>query len=140
MKRVYLFDETGIYLGPYRAQESPREPGAFIVPTLSTEVPPPGLAQGQTAKWDGAAWSVIDPPVIPPHVPTTEEIEAAAKWAKDAQDMQEIKADAKFQNFISKTPSQVKNWVENSFPSLTPAEQKDLATLVQAIVILGRRL
>jgi len=54
--------------------------------------------------------------------------------------MQEIKADAKFQNFISKTPSQVKNWVENSFPSLTPAEQKDLATLVQAIVILGRRL
>ena len=52
----------------------------------------------------------------------------------------ELKADTKFQNLIEKTPQQAKNWVENNFPSLTQAEQRDLATIVMAVGILGRRL
>lgn len=139
-KTVYLFDESGGYLGPYKAQESPLEPGAFIVPTLSTDAPPPALTGGQTAVWNGTIWNVIDPPVIPPHVPTPEELAAAAQEAKDLADAQALKADAKFQNLIAKTSAQCINWAQNSFPTLTAAEQRDLGTLVQAIGILGRRL
>jgi hypothetical protein len=57
-----------------------------------------------------------------------------------AAELQALKTDAKFQNLISKTPAQAKNWVQNSFPSLTDPEHNDLATIVQAIIILGRRL
>lgn len=67
----------------------------------------------------------------------------AAQAAKDAQDKADaaaIKADAKFQNLISKTPAQAKNWVDNSFPTLTDPERKDLVTIVIAIGVLGRRL
>lgn len=40
-KIVYLFDETnGLYIGEYEAQESPLEPGEYILPTCSTEKKP----------------------------------------------------------------------------------------------------
>lgn len=78
--------------------------------------------------------------------------ELAAKAAAQAADPQhiaavaeqqarkELRLDSKFQNLINKTPAQVKNWCENNFPSLTLSEQRDLATIVMAISILGRRL
>jgi hypothetical protein len=44
MKLVYLFDANGIYTGIYSAQQSPLEPGIFIVPELSTDIAPPGAA------------------------------------------------------------------------------------------------
>lgn len=86
-------------------------------------------------KWVTAG-GVVDP--IDP--PTQAEIDAAAQAIKDRQDRQNAKADNKFQNLISKTPAQAKNWVQNNFPSLTPAEQNDLATVVQAVCILARSL
>jgi hypothetical protein len=76
----------------------------------------------------------------PADLPTPEELAVIAQAAQDKADAQELKADTKFQNLISKTPAQCKNWCENNFPSLTLSEQKDLATLVMAIGILGRRL
>jgi hypothetical protein len=77
--------------------------------------------------------------------PRTEEDKAViaavkAKREADRLALEEVKADVKFQNLIAKTPAQAKNWVENNFPSLTAPEQKDLATLVIAIGILGRNL
>jgi len=71
---------------------------------------------------------------------TPEEIAAAAEAIRSNQERLEILADNKFQAFITKTPTQVKSWTKNSFPSLTLAEQNDLITIVQAICILGRRL
>lgn len=75
-----------------------------------------------------------------PYIPTAEEIVQEAQESRNAVDRQEIKGDAKFQNLISKTPAQARNWVDNSFPTLTTPERKDLATLVIAIGILGRQL
>lgn len=71
-------------------------------------------------------------------VPTPEQVAAEAQRADNNQARAELRADAKFQSLISKTPTQCKNWVENNFPSLTPPEQRDLSTLVMAIGILGR--
>ena len=72
--------------------------------------------------------------------PTPEDVAAAAKAAQDKAEAQALKADAKFQNLISNTPAQAKNWAQNNFPTLTAPEQNDIATLVMAIGILGRRL
>ncbi len=62
------------------------------------------------------------------------------KRIADQSAADELKADTKFQNLISKTPAQVQSWVENSFPSLTRPEQRDLTTIVIAVGVLGRRL
>jgi len=139
-KTVFLFDEYGKFNGEYTAQESPREPGIFITPIRSTEIAPPSVLVTQFAQWNGVSWDVIDIPVPDPHVPTPEEIAAAAKAAQDAQDAQDAKYDAKFQSLIAMNPAQAKQWAKSSFPTLTLAEQRDLGTLVQCIAILGRRL
>ena len=75
-----------------------------------------------------------------PYVQPPEEAAAEAAEAQSRIDAQAIKADAKFQSLIGKTPQQAKNWVDSSFPSLTMPERKDLATLVIAVGVLGRRL
>jgi len=62
------------------------------------------------------------------------------KRVADQTAVGELKADTKFQNLISKTPAQAQSWVENSFPSLTRPEQRDLTTIVIAVGVLGRRL
>jgi hypothetical protein len=55
MKLVYLFDANGIYTGIYSAQQSPLEPGIFIVPELSTDIAPPGAA-GTWPVFKSGAW------------------------------------------------------------------------------------
>jgi acyl-CoA reductase-like NAD-dependent aldehyde dehydrogenase len=76
-------------------------------------------------------------PVDPP---TPEELAVAAQAAKDLADRQETQADAKFRSLTSKSPAQVKAWVRNRFPTLTVPEQDDLATVVQVVGVLARRL
>lgn len=71
-KTVYLYDETGRYNGKYDAQESPLEPGTFIVPARSTDVAPPSVGGNQFAQWDGTQWLVEDvatPPGPAPYSP-----------------------------------------------------------------------
>lgn len=138
MKRVYVFDADGLFVGPYKAQESPLAPGEFIVPINSTTVAPPSVGAKQYAKWDGSQWSVED--VVEPPPPTPEELALAAKAAQEKQDAQAAKADAKFQSFIAMTPAEAKQWAKDSFPSLTLPEQKDFGALAAAVAILGRRL
>lgn len=79
----------------------------------------------------------VPDPIDPP---TQAELDLETTKEQTRQDILDAKVDTKFQNLISKTPTQVKNWVKNSFPSLTLAEQNDLATIVTAVSILGRSL
>jgi hypothetical protein len=141
MKKVYLFDKVSLrFQAEYLAQPSPLEQGQYIVPEASTDIVPPAVSAQQFAQWNGSSWEVIDIPVPPPHVPTQEEIAAAAQAAQDLADRQETQADAKFRALTSKSPAQVKAWVRNRFPTLTLPEQDDLATIVQVVGILARRL
>lgn len=64
MKTVYLYSNTGAYVGPYICQESPLEPGIYITPTDSTEIEPPEFTELESCAWNGAEWLVATIPVI----------------------------------------------------------------------------
>lgn len=139
-KTVYLFDKDGYFFESYEAQESPRDPGVFLTPKRSTDQKPPTIPDGKRAQWDGKEWSVTEAPAPPSNTPTQWEIAAAEEVKRTIRDAQAVKSDEKFQSLISWTPAQAKQWAQDSFPSLTRAEQKDLGTLAAAISILGRHL
>jgi len=63
-KIVYLYDPvTRGFTGTYEAQESPLEPGEFIMPEHCTESSPPTLSSGQWAFLDGSdSWVVRGSP------------------------------------------------------------------------------
>lgn len=48
-KIVYQFNHSGLYVGKTYADESPREPGVFLMPSNSTEESPP-------SEWDDSVW------------------------------------------------------------------------------------
>ncbi len=56
--QIFHFDPvTKEYLGASQADESPLEPGVFLVPAYSTESEPPAVVDGQRAVFDGE-WRV----------------------------------------------------------------------------------
>lgn len=86
---AYQTDEDGFYVEAVECQESPLEPGIFLVPGGAVEVAPPELAENQLAKWDGSAWVSVDKTPEPassevsdvpePTPPTYEELKEAVK-------------------------------------------------------------
>jgi len=64
-KTVYQTDYNGVYVGTTTADESPLEPGVFLVPAGCVEQAPPTIPGGQFARWDGRAWALEDIPVAP---------------------------------------------------------------------------
>lgn len=77
--------------------------------------------------------------VIAAHNPSSPDAATLAKQ-KDAQDAQDAKADAKFQEIVGFNPAQAKQWAKDTFPTLTLPEQKALGLIVSAVALLGRRL
>lgn len=57
--------ETKAYLGQSVANESPREPGVYILPANSTFVEPPVTRDGFVLIWGGSTWQVEPIPVPP---------------------------------------------------------------------------
>lgn len=54
---------NGLYAGERilgRGNLNPRSPGSWLIPAGCVTVPPPALAEGEQARWDGTAW-VIEP-------------------------------------------------------------------------------
>lgn len=70
MKTVYQTNEDGVFVGTSQAQESPLEPGEFLMPRNSYEDAPPKHEEGkQVCVRVGEAWKVIDLEVpAPPDV------------------------------------------------------------------------
>lgn len=59
-KTVYSYDPaTGKYTGTTVADESPLEPGVYLLPAHSTETPPPEVGEHEAALWDGETWSLV---------------------------------------------------------------------------------
>lgn len=74
-KTVYQTDFDGYYVGPTLADESPLEPGVYLIPGGAIEQVPPSLSNGQRARWVNGAWTVeIAPPPPEPPVPTPAEV------------------------------------------------------------------
>lgn len=75
-KIVYLFDESGQFIGPYEAQQSPEEAheDKFITPELCTDVEPPSFGEDQTCHFIDGQWVLNDIPAAPVVPPSPEEL------------------------------------------------------------------
>lgn len=58
--KIYNYNpDNGIYLGEAEADESPLEPGVFLIPAYATETAPPELADKQVAIFNNDAWKAL---------------------------------------------------------------------------------
>lgn len=62
---VYQRDGAGLFVGVTEADESPLEPGVFLMPGGCVADAPPAFDDGQRARWVDEAW-VIEPIPAPP--------------------------------------------------------------------------
>ena len=59
-KTVYQYDPAGLYLGETVADESPLEPGVFLLPARCTFVAPPAdVPDDRWPRWNGVAWDLV---------------------------------------------------------------------------------
>lgn len=56
---VYQTNELGIYVGPVIADESPLEPGVWLIPGGCVEIEPPQTSVDQVAVWQAGAWIIM---------------------------------------------------------------------------------
>lgn len=85
MKLVVQLDHAGYFAGLAEADESPLEPGVYLLPAMAIDVSPPEIPDGQRARWEGR-W-VFEP--IPVQVETVESnntgsIEVSIRSTRDA--------------------------------------------------------
>lgn len=76
-KIVYQLDDAGYFIGETIAQESPLEPGIFLIPRNAVELAPPDHnAETHRVHHSVDSWTIeeIVPVVVPPPVLTPEEI------------------------------------------------------------------
>lgn len=53
---------TGIYIGITEADESPLEPGVFLLPAFATFQNPPDAVEGKQIVWNGEGWELENIP------------------------------------------------------------------------------
>lgn len=56
--KAYSYNRKGYYEREVDVQESPLEPGVFLMPKNTTELPPPALAADQEARFVDGAWQI----------------------------------------------------------------------------------
>lgn len=61
-KTAYQFDAAGLYVGQTVADESPLEPGVYLLPARCTLTAPPEATEGKWPRWNGAAWQLVNRP------------------------------------------------------------------------------
>ena len=71
IKQVSQLDDNGYFVGMTVADESPLEPGVFLLPAGAVDAPAPSIPEGQRAKWAGA-WVFEDIPQPEPEAPIPE--------------------------------------------------------------------
>jgi hypothetical protein len=60
MKIYHYHPEYKIYLGSSDADESPLEPGVFLIPAHATELEPPEYSEGKVPVFNESSWTIID--------------------------------------------------------------------------------
>lgn len=79
--KIYHFNEQGRFVAQGIADESPLEPGVFMLPAMATGVKPPEVGAGYVAMWNGADWTIqlddVPPPPAAPVEPTAAELRRA---------------------------------------------------------------
>lgn len=65
MKIVSQLDESGVFVGSTVADESPLEPGVYLMPAGAVDVAPPSVPAGKVAKFQGGKWVLAAKPEKP---------------------------------------------------------------------------
>ena len=68
MKTVSQLNAQGYFTGPVIADESPLEPGVYLIPGGAVDSIPPSIPTGSRARWNGA-WVFEAIPAPPPPAP-----------------------------------------------------------------------
>ena len=61
-KTAYQYDPAGLYQGDTVADESPLEPGVYLLPARCTLVEPPQPPDDKWPRWNGTAWQLVNRP------------------------------------------------------------------------------
>lgn len=62
-KTVYLVDTAGLLAGTVQADESPLQPGTWLLPAGAVETPPPAeFPAGRWPRWIGSGWVLATAP------------------------------------------------------------------------------
>lgn len=62
-KTVYQIDNSGLYVGETQADESPLEPGVWLMPAKTVAQPPPSeWPDNKWPRWNGRAWALANKP------------------------------------------------------------------------------
>lgn len=59
-KKVYQTSALGLFVGTVEADESPLEPGVFLIPGGCVETPPPTIPENKAACWSNGGWVLVD--------------------------------------------------------------------------------
>ena len=62
MKTVSQLNAAGYFVGATFADESPLEPGVYLIPAGAIDVAPPNVPAGKVALRQGNAWVYVAPP------------------------------------------------------------------------------
>ena len=61
---AYQYNTAGFFEGQTVADESPLEPGVYLMPARTTLTAPPAeIPDGQWPRWNGSAWALVNKPV-----------------------------------------------------------------------------
>lgn len=60
MKIYHYHPECKYYLGYSDADESPLEPGVFLIPAYATDIEPPTCTECKIPVFNGTSWDIID--------------------------------------------------------------------------------
>lgn len=64
---AYQYDRAGLYQGETLADESPLEPGVYLLPARCTFVAPPAqIPDDRWPRWNGVAWGLVNRPQLQP--------------------------------------------------------------------------
>lgn len=62
-KTCYQINHTGLLIGETVADESPLEPGVFLLPAGCTfSAPPIEVPDGKWPRWNGSTWDLVTKP------------------------------------------------------------------------------
>ena len=66
MKIIYHYNQYGYYCGQDLADESPLEPGVFLIPAMATDKEPPITKENQLVRFVSGQWVIEDIPEAEP--------------------------------------------------------------------------
>ena len=71
---AFQTNRDGYFVGTVEADESPLEPGVYLIPGGAVEIAPPSFGPGSAARWVNDAWQIVpepqpETPPQPPQVP-----------------------------------------------------------------------